>query len=52
VLGGINAVFGQPARFDVAIEEHNAHARIGEFARSKQACGACADDGDKVLILC
>src|SRR5438128_434266 len=50
VLGGIDAVFRQPSRLDIAIEDHNAVAGLGQLARGKQSCGAGAQHEDRLHL--
>ncbi len=51
VFGGVDAVLGQSARFDVAVEQDDARACVGKFARAEKSGRACAHDGGEVLVL-
>src|SRR5438270_13123146 len=43
VLGGINAVFGQPAGLDVAVQDDHFMPTLGDLLRGKHAGRSCAN---------
>ena len=46
-----DAVFGQAARFDIAVEQHHMRTRHGQLARGKQAGRSGADNSYEILIV-
>src|SRR5215467_11462480 len=52
VLGGKNAVFGQPTGFNIAVEQHHVRPSLGQFLRSIQPGWARADNANQVPAIC
>src|SRR5215510_6786422 len=52
VLGGKNAVFGQPTRFDIAVEQHHVRPSLGQFLGSIQSGWTSADNANQVPAIC
>src|SRR5215831_1454228 len=52
VLGGKNAIFGQPTRFDIAVEQHHVRPSLGQFLGSIQSSWTSADNANQVPAIC
>src|SRR6478609_2948126 len=48
VLGGIDTVFSQAARFDVAVQDDHLMAALGDFLRGKHSRWSCTNHKDSL----
>src|SRR5215831_4387057 len=52
VLGGKNAIFGQPTGFNIAVEQHHVRPSFGQFLGSIQPGWTSTDNANQMLVIC
>ena len=48
VLGGIDTVFSQATGLDVAVQDDDLMAALGDFLRGKHSCWSCTNHKDSL----